>query len=101
MRITLYFPLWFLDLACGIGRWADALEIDVAEYCGVDFSQSLINLAKERNQKPVPDYHLDTSSHYKGTHYCTYLPFSQKNARMHVKKILSYVLGSRLLCRND
>ncbi len=45
-----------LDLACGIGRWADALEIDVAEYCGVDFSQSLINLAKERNQKTYAEF---------------------------------------------
>lgn len=46
-----------LDLACGIGRWADALETDVAEYCGVDFSGGLIELAKERNQKKFAEFY--------------------------------------------
>ena len=26
-----------LDVACGIGRWADALPENIAEYCGLDF----------------------------------------------------------------
>ena len=31
-----------LDIACGIGRWADALPEDITEYCGIDFSTELI-----------------------------------------------------------
>ena len=40
-----------LDIACGIGRWADALPESIAEYCGVDFSKELIDIAKQRNSK--------------------------------------------------
>lgn len=40
-----------LDLACGVGRWADAICEDISEYCGIDFSQNLIQIAKKRNLK--------------------------------------------------
>lgn len=40
-----------LDIACGIGRWADALPDAIAEYCGVDFSGELIEIANKRNAK--------------------------------------------------
>lgn len=40
-----------LDIACGVGRWADALSVDIEEYCGVDFSGELIKIANERNTK--------------------------------------------------
>ncbi|MCM1171693.1 MAG: class I SAM-dependent methyltransferase [Clostridium sp.] len=40
-----------LDLACGVGRWADAINVDVAEYCGIDFIEDFINIAKSRNKK--------------------------------------------------
>lgn len=40
-----------LDIACGIGRWADAITDDIDEYLGVDFSEELINIAKNRNKK--------------------------------------------------
>ncbi len=40
-----------LDIACGIGRWADALPGNIAEYCGVDFSSELIKIARERNTR--------------------------------------------------
>lgn len=40
-----------LDLACGVGRWADAIDEDISEYCGIDFSQKLIQIAKQRNVK--------------------------------------------------
>ncbi|MDE5717249.1 MAG: class I SAM-dependent methyltransferase [Lachnospiraceae bacterium] len=46
-----------LDVACGIGRWADALETDIAEYCGIDFSEGLIELAKERNKKEYAEFY--------------------------------------------
>ena len=39
-----------LDVACGIGRWSDAIEEKIEEYCGIDFSSRLIELAKKRNQ---------------------------------------------------
>ncbi len=38
-----------LDIACGIGRWADAMPQDIEEYCGVDFSEELIQIARKRN----------------------------------------------------
>lgn len=40
-----------LDIACGIGRWADAITQDISEYIGVDFSKELIEIAKSRNTK--------------------------------------------------
>lgn len=40
-----------LDIACGIGRWADALSEEIEEYCGVDFSGELIEIANRRNKK--------------------------------------------------
>lgn len=40
-----------LDVACGIGRWADAITEDIAEYCGIDFSSELIKIANERNKR--------------------------------------------------
>lgn len=40
-----------LDIGCGIGRWADALEgTDISHYHGVDFSTTLIEAAKQRHQ---------------------------------------------------
>lgn len=38
-----------LDVACGIGRWSDAIKQNIHEYCGVDFSEDLIKIAIERN----------------------------------------------------
>lgn len=46
-----------LDLACGIGRWADAIEDNIIEYCGVDFSEELILIAKRRNRKNFASYY--------------------------------------------
>lgn len=40
-----------LDVACGIGRWADAIDVGVEEYCGIDFSGELIRIANQRNKK--------------------------------------------------
>ena len=36
-----------LDIACGIGRWADAIPDEVFEYCGIDFSDELVEIAKK------------------------------------------------------
>lgn len=40
-----------LDIACGIGRWSDAIQTDISSYCGVDFSEGLIEIARERNKE--------------------------------------------------
>lgn len=40
-----------LDVACGIGRWADAISETIKEYCGIDFSSELIQIALKRNTK--------------------------------------------------
>lgn len=39
-----------LDVACGIGRWSDAITADIKEYCGIDFSNDLIKIAIDRSQ---------------------------------------------------
>ena len=39
-----------LDLGCGMGRWADALDGKCHYYCGVDFSSEMIKLAEGRNR---------------------------------------------------
>lgn len=49
-----------LDIACGIGRWADAIEVGIDEYCGIDFSGELIEIANRRNKK-------DNFSFYEGS----------------------------------
>ena len=38
-----------LDVACGIGRWSDAITCKIEKYCGLDFCEDFIKLAKERN----------------------------------------------------
>lgn len=40
-----------LDIACGVGRWADAIQIPINKYYGIDFSEELIDIAKDRNKK--------------------------------------------------
>jgi 2-polyprenyl-3-methyl-5-hydroxy-6-metoxy-1,4-benzoquinol methylase len=40
-----------LDAACGMGRWADSMPDDIEEYCGVDFSDEMIQLASDRNSR--------------------------------------------------
>lgn len=40
-----------LDMGCGIGRWADAVGDDILSYLGVDFSHSLIEIARARNTR--------------------------------------------------
>ncbi len=45
-----------LDVACGIGRWSDAIQSQISEYCGIDFSAELIEIAKRRNQLTNRDF---------------------------------------------
>ncbi|MDE6840292.1 MAG: methyltransferase domain-containing protein [Oscillospiraceae bacterium] len=40
-----------LDLGCGIGRWADAIQCGVGGYLGIDFSGGFIEIAQKRNRK--------------------------------------------------
>ncbi|MBP5787104.1 MAG: class I SAM-dependent methyltransferase [Kiritimatiellae bacterium] len=41
-----------LDLACGIGRWADAVADKVGLYLGIDFSAELVSIAEKRINVP-------------------------------------------------
>lgn len=45
-----------LDLGCGIGRWADAIQCGVEGYLGVDFSKGFIEIAKKRNRKSTFEF---------------------------------------------
>lgn len=40
-----------LDVACGIARWSDAIETEIDCYCGIDFCDGLIEIAKDRNKE--------------------------------------------------
>lgn len=40
-----------LDIACGIGRWSDAITDIIDYYCGIDFSKELIEIARKRNEQ--------------------------------------------------
>ena len=50
-----------LDIACGIGRWADAIPCNIAEYCGIDFSPELIQIANERNKKDNFNFYVGSA----------------------------------------
>lgn len=45
-----------LDLACGVGRWLDAIPFPIARYRGIDFSPTIIELARSRNTKPNAEF---------------------------------------------
>ena len=49
--LKLNFQSKVLDLACGVGRWSDAITTEIQEYCGVDFSERLIELARKRTHE--------------------------------------------------
>ncbi len=54
-----------LDIACGIGRWSDAISITINEYCGVDFCDEFISLAKERNiEKPNRHFYVSSATRF-------------------------------------
>ena len=40
-----------LDIACGIGRWSDAITMDIDKYCGIDFCEDFIRKARELNKE--------------------------------------------------
>ena len=50
-----------LDLACGIGRWADATKEVVGSYLGVDFSEEMIKIAKRRNTNPNVSFEVGSA----------------------------------------
>lgn len=42
-----------LDIACGVGRWSDAIEEDIENYTGIDFSANLIEIANKWNENKL------------------------------------------------
>lgn len=54
-----------LDLACGIGRWSDAITTDIDEYCGIDFSENLIELAKKRIHETNRFFYVGSASGFR------------------------------------
>lgn len=53
-----------LDLACGIGRWSDAITVDIDEYCGIDFSENLIELAQKRHHEAHRDFYVGSVNEF-------------------------------------
>lgn len=40
-----------LDIGCGIGRWADAIEENIDYYFGTDYVEDFVKIARERNKQ--------------------------------------------------
>lgn len=51
-----------LDLACGIGRWSDAITTQIKSYCGMDFSENLIALAKKRAHETNRSFYVGAAN---------------------------------------
>lgn len=51
-----------LDIACGIGRWADSITEDIEEYNGIDFSEELIQIARKRNVRENFRFHVGSAT---------------------------------------
>lgn len=51
-----------LDLACGIGRWSDAITTQIDAYCGMDFSEGLIALAKKRTHETNRSFYIGAAN---------------------------------------
>ena len=45
-----------LDLACGAGRWLDALPENISKYRGIDFAEGLIEIARSRNTRKNAEF---------------------------------------------
>lgn len=60
--LNLNYKSRVLDIACGIGRWSDAIEEDILEYCGIDFCSEFIELARKRNKEKKNRYFFCSSS---------------------------------------
>lgn len=47
-----------IDIGCGVGRWADLVQAYTDCYYGIDFSEEIINIAKERKYRDMfkPNY---------------------------------------------
>lgn len=52
-KLKLKITSKILDIACGIGRWSDAIEEDIENYTGIDFSANLIEIANKRNENKL------------------------------------------------
>ncbi len=51
-----------LDLACGIGRWSDAIIRDIDRYVGIDFCSDFIRLAIERRKRENRFFYVGSST---------------------------------------
>lgn len=47
-----------LDVGCGVGRWADAVQGRVARYLGIDFSAEMIELARLRHDPAWAEFRV-------------------------------------------
>lgn len=57
-RLELSADSRLLDVGCGVGRWADAVQGCVARYIGVDFSAEMIELAQSRHDPAWAEFRV-------------------------------------------
>lgn len=66
-----------LDIGCGIGRWAESIIPLCSYYCGADFSEEMIKIAKERNRFEGKKYDFINCSFQKIAEKCKGKKFSR------------------------
>lgn len=80
-----------LDVGCGIGRWSDAIKTEIDEYCGTDFCEGMIQIAKERN-KELKNRHFYVSENTQ---------IAEKMEENHEGKFSRVILMGTLMYLND
>jgi len=65
-----------LDVGCGMGRWAETIIPVCKSYTGIDFSDKMIDIAKQRCCFQNKDYHFENIS---------FMDFIRKEVKSHKK----------------
>ncbi len=81
-----------LDIGCGMGRWAEAFIPLCGYYCGVDYSEDMVELAKKRIVIPEKEYDFDC---------CSFLDLVSHKGHIPKKKFNAVVIAGVCMYIND
>lgn len=66
-----------LDVGCGIGRWAGLIQSEVDLYCGIDFSEGLIQIAKQQCVASNVHFHVAAADEVACDAVMQYAPYNR------------------------
>lgn len=66
-----------LDIGCGIGRWAGLIQSQVDLYCGIDFSEGLIQIAKQQCTANNVYFHVAAADQVNCDAVVQYAPYNR------------------------